>query len=799
MSFRAGREIRVGPAPTDVAVACLDDDALQDLVVIARSDDRLEVLLGSGTNNFIAGPEAPDTGREPAGVTALDFPRNGRGDGIADFVLIAEATDGAVSVYRNDGRANLTFVGAFSIDGEPSAIAVYPRGGTALQQPCPAVPNQIGTQVVVADRLNSRVLLLDIDESGNLSVAGEFPTGLEPVALTVGEVNIDVLNDGCCDNRNDTPCPPGLGCPCASEPQLCLDVVTANDVGRSVSILIADEHNGGFEPARDVSVEGFPGAVSLGNFDGDAGSDFAVTLPLQDRVAVYQQQFGGGFNRVFEASVPRPSSAVIVDDQAIRITGDGIPDLLVTSEAAATLAVFAGLRDATASPFNLRSLFTTGLGPMALVTAETDRDPEALADLIIPTRDANRIMALRGRGSGSFIAAVSIPTSPGPLAVEIADFTGDSRADVVTANEVAGSVTLFPGRGDGVLRPPVDTQVLPGPSLMQARDFSGDRRLDLVVASRLFGGAVLYGANSDGTFSQFGNLPTSGLPVGMQAGDLDADGVGDLVFAYKDLAFVDVFFDLASSEPGNAVLPAAGPASDAAIGDVNNDGLPDVVATIPSTQTVNVWFQLQGGGFRNPLSYPTGAMADRLVLADLNEDGQTDAVTANHDAGSLSVLIAQGGQFLPPRIQPLEDLPAEIRAEDLNQDNVPDLLVLSDSSGRLTVMPGDGLGNFPVGKVSSFAAGFEPRAFAVGQFTNDDDLQPDAIVADFAIDRITVFRNNTDVPQLPPSPRPTFTAVAPSAGGGGGCDLGGGSHAGVVLVALGLLGALLRRRPASRQ
>src|SRR6185369_8179138 len=105
----------------------------------------------------------------------------------------AEATDGTVSTYFNDGGGGFSLGQHLFIDGEPSAIALF------------------GPRIAVTDRLHSSVVLISRSTGGNLSIVDEIPTGAEPVALAVGDVNNDSR----------------------------LDLVTADDVGNSVTVLLA--------------------------------------------------------------------------------------------------------------------------------------------------------------------------------------------------------------------------------------------------------------------------------------------------------------------------------------------------------------------------------------------------------------------------------------------------------------------------------------------------------------------------------------------------------------------------------
>ena len=693
----------------------------------------MTVLLGDRIAPFRPGPDQPNTGREPIGLVAVSLD----GDSNIDLVT-AEATDGTVSTYFNDGGGGFSLGQHLFIDGEPSAIALF------------------GTRIAVTDRLHSSVVLISRSTGGNLSIVDEIPTGAEPVALAVGDVNNDSR----------------------------LDLVTANDVGNSVTVLLA-KSDGTFE-RQTVDLMGVPGALSLGDYDVDGMLDIAVTLPLANRVAVYHQE-NGGFVRRFDRDVaPSPTFLLLADDVTVSITGDTFPDLLVLSADSSVISVFEG-KPASLSPpvpFDLVSRFTTGKGATSLATANIDVDAR-FADLVLANRDGASVQVMRGAGGGGFVAAPTFETDLGPVAVAVGDFDwrvdcSDTNPactnDVVTANLNASTVSFLKGNGVGSLRAPVDTGVLSAPSLMVSGDFTDDGHPDLILASTIVGTAAIYRSEGDGTFTAGRQLSLAGSPRSLALGDVDDNGTLDLALAWTQDADsgVDIYADLATSSAPRYSLPATGPLTQVAFGDVNGDDLTDVVGLVPDNQELDVWYQLRDGRFSPVANYTTGVRPTQFILADIDEDGQLDAVTANHDASNLGRLYGDRGAFLAPDFIDLPDQPSALMAGDMNVDGSVDLAVMSDISGRVTVFAGKGDGTFP--RLSRFAAGVEPQTFVIGQLNNDSargDSRPDIVIADYPVDRITVLRNNTDVPPVLPSPRPTSTPRVTASSSGGGCEMPG--------------------------
>ena len=154
-----------------------------------------------GTLPHHDGLAQPGTGRDPAAILATDLH-----DADKLELVTTDATDGTVSLFVNDGSANFSAIARVVIEGEPSALT------------------EIGDRIAVADRLNSRVVLLRKLGDGRLTIDTTAPTGAEPIAI--GAANFDA------DGRPD--------------------LITANDVGESVSVLLAS--GSGFEAPRTFSL-----------------------------------------------------------------------------------------------------------------------------------------------------------------------------------------------------------------------------------------------------------------------------------------------------------------------------------------------------------------------------------------------------------------------------------------------------------------------------------------------------------------------------------------------------------------
>ena len=86
----------------------------------------------------------------------------------------------------------------------------------------------------------------------------------------------------------------------------------------------------------------------------------------------------------------------------------------------------------------------------------------------------------------------------------------------------------------------------------------------------------------------------------------------------------------------------AGPRA-VALGDFNHDGKLDLaVASYLSNQTVSVQLGNGDGTFQSVVRYGVGNQPFGVIVADLNLDGNSDLVVANHADDTISVLLGNG-------------------------------------------------------------------------------------------------------------------------------------------------------------
>ena len=264
------------------------------------------------------------------------------------------------------------------------------------------------------------------------------------------------------------------------------DLALSNGGSKDVSVLLGDGSGRfGAAPGSPIAVGGDPRALAIADLNGDGHPDLAVPIP--NRVAIL---LGDGTGRFGQA----PGSPLVVPQRSgpgrvtvAEFTGDGKPDLAVSTIDPMKIEIMAG--DGAGGFRSIRAL-TAGLKAVA------DYNGDAKPDLAVATRASSRApyraTVLLGNGTGGFSAAPGLAVNGQFWSTEAvaSDLNADQKLDLALRDD-SGKVSLLLGDGRGRLRPAVGWSfTLPkysgGGFDFTAADMNRDRQIDLVVSIRLF-------------------------------------------------------------------------------------------------------------------------------------------------------------------------------------------------------------------------------------------------------------------------------------------------------------------------
>lgn len=127
-------------------------------------------------------------------------------------------------------------------------------------------------------------------------------------------------------------------------------------------------------------------------------------------------------------------------------------------------------------------------------------------------------------------------------------------------------------------------------------------------------------------------------------------------------------------------------------------------------------------------SIPLGYAPSSLATGDLRRTGKLDLVSADYNAGRITVLLGVGrGKFAAGVVYDSGPHPSSVLVADINGDGRADVLVSNESAGTISVLLGNGDGTLQ--SRQSFPLGFNPSSIATGDFTGTGRVDVAAIGA----------------------------------------------------------------------
>ena len=608
--------------------------------------------------------------------------------------LVTRITDsrGNDQTFTHDTNGNqTTAVDSVSLLSASSiAVASHPAvllGGYGGQQVVSDVNKDGYSDLVVAQSRSGAVDIILGKSTGSLSsnISQEARFGFHiPYRLLVTDLNGDGFDD----------------------------IVTANSPYRvidySVTTLLGNG-DGTFGNQWDYYLgDSQVRTMAAGDINEDGHQD--LIMAAGETLLVFSGNGDGSFEFAVTSIESTPAYAVELAD----LSGDGHLDLVLSGGFSDKF--YKGL---TVQPGRGDGTFGEPILNLAGEFAEqfriTDLDSDGLQDIVYAggdlqsTRTARAIviygeMTVTG---ASFSPPVSLLNGEGffdfTSNLDIADVNGDRRLDVVVAGPTGPILLLNDGE-----RHFQGGAVIGVKNVPHARptfgDFDGDGNVDLAVQD--LDDVIVHYGDGSGSFAPPGfEEPTASF------GDkdnliVDFDGDTQLDVISVDLAFgtVDdnqyrvsvqlgngdgIFTETAS---GTITIPRYHNVDVIGAKDVTGDGLLDVV--MQSGDTVYVLAQNENSGLTSASTIPLGVIANRIRLADVNEDGLEDMVVQEAESGVLDVRLRTEVGFTSMFTVEVGELSSySFELVDVTNDGRPDIVINSSGSDDV-LFPGNSGGMF---------------------------------------------------------------------------------------------------------
>lgn len=345
--------------------------------------------------------------------------------------------------------------------------------------------------------------------------------------------------------------------------------------------------------------------------------------------------------------------------------------------------------------FSFDAAANTALADLPAGVAAGDWDGDEDSDLAIAAENVDRVAVYFNNGDGTFGVPVDVPTGAGtgPGYVAAADLDGDTDLDLAVALQNSNTVLVLLNNGAGTFSSSGSFAVDQNPRSIAAGQLDGDTDVDLAVVNRDSNNVSILLNNGNATFAAATNVAVGADPRAVASGDLDNDTDVDLAVTNHDDRTVSILsnngtggFTVSTTLSVGADLRPDG--IDA--GDLDGDSDVDLaVATSGNGLNVASIFTNDGvGAFSGPVNYPVGGVnPGRLLLSDLDCDGDPDVVTLNVDSGDVSLLPNAGdATFGAATLLTVGTSPDHAAAEDLDGDRVSDLVVTNRDSNNFSLL-----------------------------------------------------------------------------------------------------------------
>jgi hypothetical protein len=516
-----------------------------------------------------------------------------------------------------------------------------------------------------------------------------------------------------------------------------VDLVVISSLSPNVVTWFSNDGNGVMTREGDIlDIPGSPFAMDVADVGGDGDQDILVAYPFADEFYFIENTRNVTGTESYAAPVRTAASNMDPEQLAFAdLDSDGILDIIVAEHGTDEMVWYPG--DGTGG-FGARDKIANALNVDDFEVADVDLDGDQ--DIFILNQDGLEDLSLLiNIGSASF-ARSDLAADVGPMiALDAADFVGDSRPDIgyallgsdyvaylenQTASGMWGSEVRITQRSD-VIAP---QDAIPA-------DLDGDTWDDIVVASRT-DGLLWYRNQQDGTFAA-AEVLSADANVIVRAGDMDQDGDLDLVASDNNpMFYYENRLDEASNDfaSGLQFTGSFARLSDIEIADFDGDTFPDVIVTDQFRNSLSYFINeldQASADFAGGVEFTTSATRARGVdVADFDLDGDIDLAYGTNGSDDVAWVendfSGSTNGFIFPVIIDNSVNALGAWVGDFDNDGRPDIMTGEGGGGDLRYYLNqlDDSGTSPFSSFNETSNALNPRAMAVGDLTDDgiDDL-----------------------------------------------------------------------------
>ena len=492
-----------------------------------------------------------------------------------------------------------------------------------------------------------------------------------------------------------------------------------------------------------------PVDAAIGDFNRDGIPDFALADSSNNAVGIFIGNGDGTFTSGPVYTLADPPSALAVGD----FNRDRKLDLLVgfAPGTSCSLGVFLGNGDGTFGTMSQCIAAGVSLGSIAVA----DFNHDGILD-VVATEFANHSLDIAmGAGNGTFgaLGVFNPPLGFDAQQLLVADFNNDGTPDVVVANPAGGiQVVLFNSAGGlQATQPSPASSGGSSPYRMALGDFNRDGKLDVIVTDNASTSATVLLGKGDGTFAAPVSYALDDISCYPGVLDVNHDGILDVGFPCPSshggflLGNGDGTFQPFLTIQGGGPKGTPEAIVKLLAADFNRDGTTDALTVNgPPDSSAGASLFVSPGPLEpswGVSSYTFGTNPWDVTVGSFRNNGELDLAVTDKTANQVFVLSNNGsGTFSAPTANAVGNAPKGILTGDLNGDGKLDLLTIAQNSNQVDALLGTGTGTFQAAVAYNTTANASPDFGVLSDFNGDGTL--DLAVSDNALSAIDVFLGN---------------------------------------------------------
>lgn len=328
--------------------------------------------------------------------------------------------------------------------------------------------------------------------------------------------------------------------------------------------------------------------------------------------------------------------------------------------------------------------------------AVANLDGDGLDDLVAVSYMANELQTYTSL-SGTLQPGTPYTTVANPSGLATGDLNADGRDDILLAHELVAVAEVLYSNGSGGVASAQNIAIgSQFGSAAAVADVNGDGFNDVLIGMSDGTGVAVARRTGPGTWSTpayYGAVAGSANFV-VQADDLDGDGDNDLVLGGPETLVLRNNGSGAFTAVGAALPAYVQRSTDLFLGDYDGDTIVDVLAYGNYGAGLIVARGNGDGTFGTERRLLETDFADGLAMADLDGDGDDDAVTVSAFTSGFEIYARTGDAFTLDGTIGVGEAPSGLARGRFDAGTAPDFATTVPATGRVVVIRGDGAGGF---------------------------------------------------------------------------------------------------------